>query len=742
MFGIKGTASRRSWTGLVRRGLSVFFCALLFCLTFLPHFSHAASNEPTRVINVVYDDSGSMYVDDNNHPLDTWRQAHYALEVFAAMLGQNDTMNVYAMGQFDSQVRNSADPLLTLHGSDGAAANAGKVHDLRFNDNGTPFNAVREAYDDLAAVSADERWLVVLTDGELCDGVDPQGYQIVIDPAEVNGLFAAKAPGISVMYLGMGVLAQGFAANLNNDPENDIFIETAPGNADILNKITGIATRIFNSNSFSVPASSASFSVDIPMSEMIVFAQGENVRIDGLEHTGADGSEPFEGSSVEVRWSDLDNPRYSSFTYQEDRSLQGRLATFTGALPSGDYSLDIAGDVATIEVFYKPDIDIAAYLIDADGHEVTDLSNLEAGDYTIRFGFVRTGTNERVPASGLLGDMDYNAAVSINGNTQEVRSGDQITIEEGGLLIEAEAHFLEYNTVATTLDYRVYANKDVTFNVRNDREFQVGMTGFREGEYLEIEALIDGRPPTPEQWAQMGVPEIGMTDDGDRNIIERIFRPLPDGFTIEKTDEPGIYRVYPVLEDGRPSFGTYDDTDFSLNFTQTFDSGESWRGDFDSTAHIHDGRFILWRLVPLWILLAIIAILVGYLPFVKCYLPRNLKRRPESKGRCATPGVAPVKGKGRFEKNLASTIIPYRPQTGTIRYVPQGVSGAPILKVRAIRGNMMTIMNLKSFVNKAVTFDGTSVRKDDKSLNIPASVRIQYKAKTWTYTCYPNVDSK
>ena len=101
-----------------------------------------------------------------------------------------------------------------------------------------------------------------------------------------------------------------------------------------------------------------------------------------------------------------------------------------------------------------------------------------------------------------------------------------------------------------------------------------------------------------------------------------------------------------------------------------------------------------------------------------------------------------MKGKGKFEKNLASTIIPYRPQTGTIRYVPKGVSGAPVLKVRAIRGNMMTIVNLKSFVDKAVTFDGTSVRKDDKSLNIPSSVRIQYKYKTWTYTCYPNVDSK
>ena len=47
----------------------------------------------SKTINVVFDDSGSMYENGETR----WCKAKYALEVFASMMGPNDRMNVFCM---------------------------------------------------------------------------------------------------------------------------------------------------------------------------------------------------------------------------------------------------------------------------------------------------------------------------------------------------------------------------------------------------------------------------------------------------------------------------------------------------------------------------------------------------------------------------------------------------------------------------------------------------------------------
>ena len=50
--------------------------------------------KPSRTINLVYDDSGSMIRQGSTY-VDTWCQAKYALEVVASMLDDRDVLNVY-----------------------------------------------------------------------------------------------------------------------------------------------------------------------------------------------------------------------------------------------------------------------------------------------------------------------------------------------------------------------------------------------------------------------------------------------------------------------------------------------------------------------------------------------------------------------------------------------------------------------------------------------------------------------
>ena len=122
-----------------------------------------SGGEPKSVINLVYDDSGSMIYSDGSK-VDRWCQAKYAMEVFAAMLGTNDTMNIYYMSDFESGGKWA--PSISLKGADGAKTNVSKLHDTVTAAGNTPFASVTSAYNDLKNIQADEKWLVVLTDGQ------------------------------------------------------------------------------------------------------------------------------------------------------------------------------------------------------------------------------------------------------------------------------------------------------------------------------------------------------------------------------------------------------------------------------------------------------------------------------------------------------------------------------------------------------------------------------------------------
>jgi hypothetical protein len=118
----------------------------------------------TKLINLVYDDSGSM-ICQNSQYVDRWGQAKYAMEVVASMLNTEDMLNIYVMSDYVNGA--DAPPRITLSGDSSPQSNADKIHNMLTNASGTPFASVRKAYADIVAQNADEKWLVVLTDGLL-----------------------------------------------------------------------------------------------------------------------------------------------------------------------------------------------------------------------------------------------------------------------------------------------------------------------------------------------------------------------------------------------------------------------------------------------------------------------------------------------------------------------------------------------------------------------------------------------
>lgn len=697
----------------MKRILCTAISCILLLLCAAPTGASAAAYSPTRVINVVYDDSGSMY-----SGVDTWCRAKYSMEVFSAMLGDADKMNVYYMSDYCAG--SSAPPRISLDGADGPDVNVAKIHNQKTVADNTPFNAVKKAYSDLNSTAADEKWLVILTDGEFEDGR--------MSSSEIDSFLAGKSRDVKVMFLGMGKNAAG----ITEDAANNIFYVEATTNAQILSRITEICTRVFNSNKLELNVSTKTCSFDVPMAELTVFAQGANVEITGIKRS--DGSSVRSSRTpVEVKYSECDATNYSRGPVTD---LLGKIATFKDDFLAGDYTVEVSG-AETVEIYYRPNIAVTASLTDGTGQSVTDLSTLAAGEYTISFGIVKAGTSDPVASSTLLGDISYEAVVTNNGVTHDTiySDGDKIQIKEGPLIIDVTARYLDYNTVTTSLAFDVYKDKEISFSIENDPAYVVSTDGFiGDPENIRIKAKIDGRELSQEQWGAFSVPQIQLADDKPNFKIQ-----LSD---IEKSSEPGIFEVKPSFPNGKPSTGTYCDVNYRIIYRQQLGS-ETWQGEGEGILKLTDERSWWernWDLaVKLTISLSVLFVLVGYLPFIKHYLPKSLKKKPYIKCIPSEPGEKRKDRNGVIEKNLLSTIIPYVPQTGSIKYVPKGVTGCPLLSVKAIKHHRMSITNVKAFAGKDyITFDGEAIKKEVKKFETGAGVSIRVKRGEWTYVCSPN----
>ncbi len=687
---------------------------MLFSLPVLGLESRADSGYPTRVIHVVYDDSGSM-IKTGGNAVDTWCQAKYSMEVFAAMLGEGDTMNIYVMSDYVNDT--AAGPRLSLNGGEGPAANVEKVHDMVTHASDTPFNAVRKAYSDLEGVSADEKWLVVLTDGE---------FQ---DVENIDSFFAQKQPDVSVMFLGMGAAAP----SINADEANNIYFVKAETSKQILNKITDICTRIFNSNKLTVDTGSMEFSFDVPMSELVVFAQGADVRINGLK--AEDGTEiKANAAPVPVRYCEeaTTNPSYTDI--KVDTELVGSILTFKGDYSAGAYTADVTG-AETLEIYYKPNVSIAVYLTDGEGQLVESMDALEAGEYILSFGLVRSGTEEQVAESQLLGDVEYSAYVTVNGKEgeQSYASGDTIYLEEGSFQVDATARYLKYNTVTTQLSYEIYKNKNMELQVTDNPRYMLKGKGIANSqEPIVVKATLDGQEFTAEQWAC--VEELALTQPEEE---ERIL------FVTEKSEEPGIFHIYPTMEEGKRPSGEFSDLDLSVKAWGK--SGlESWSGEASLTAKIDDQRSWfeknLDKIIKITLLVLLGLLILGYVPPFKKYLPKKLKKMPNINCKPNIPGKRPWMAKGRYSKKRISTFIPYKAERGSIRFLPTGVAGAPPLQIKAAGGNRVEIVNTKAYGgNAGLTIDGLPIQKDvKKNLRKPAGMIIKYVTKETDYNCTPS----
>ena len=396
----------------------------------------------TRAIYVVFDNSGSMYGPGNK----AWSQAIYAMEVFAAMMNfdSGDQMKIFPMHDVttDGSETSKTTSSITVK----SISDIAQIHNMYTpNPLGTPYTQVNNAANELGELldkgGADEGWLVILTDGIFDGDIPKDGMEKDLQNK------AGSRENMYVQYLAMG-------SNIEKDtiPANDesigLYGQQAADSSQVTNELAVISNRIFERNEYPGLKDDGSLSFDIPLSRLIVFAQGSDVSINSLKN--AEGGEINMESNYEVSCSSTDGSGLTDFVTEppvKDTSLKGQVAVFAdaSAITEGTYTLDVSG-ADSIQVYYEPDVKFGVGLYRGD--EQVDAETIEGGTYDVRVGFVNQLTGEFIENTSLLGEPEYK--LTVNGEEYGLggSSGAYQSVE-----IQADGDTLELSADVTYLNH-------------------------------------------------------------------------------------------------------------------------------------------------------------------------------------------------------------------------------------------------------------------------------------------------
>lgn len=542
----------------MRRGLSVFIVCFLLLGSFPSPVYGAIGNRHTRnrTIHLVYDDSGSMLSKGST----SWCQAKYAMEVFAAMMGTDDSLKIYPMSSFSykGSSRDKSDSwgkTIQISGKESPSDRIKKIDQMN-GDNGsyrnTPISAVTTAGDELIAEDTSDKWLVILTDGAFDDGSD--GNWVDNGPPYENTKSAIRQyvgnDGINVAYVAIG----SNAVELGLDEEEHFFGYHADTN-NILDTVTSVARVVFNYQAIPVSGSGTySFSTDIPVSRIIAFGQGSAVEVGEIMHDGVSIGKSSAAVDVQVTKDTPYIPKTHSQVAFAD-GLKGKVVTYEASdekkpFPDGAYSFQ--SNASNIEVYFEPGVDIQVILEGPAGETINihdgNVSSIDAGQWTVRIKIVNPLTGEEIiPSdSSLLNGAKYEVSFTDDdGETVTCQENDEVTIQEGKVTVVAKARF-KGDIEKTTAEKTVKVTKSpLVVNFSEPKGYAIDPISLQTKKDVIVRVSgKDKEPFTTEEYASL---EMDVTG--------------PDGIAWEytKTAKEGEYELVPSYTNSQD----YTSVDFS-----------------------------------------------------------------------------------------------------------------------------------------------------------------------------------
>ena len=702
----------------------VLIIAMLATLVLIPMTTAKAAGSKgnkSRAIYVVFDNSGSMYGAKNK----AWSQATYAMEVFAAMMNfeSGDVMKIFPMHRITTQGESGEVSSMTVS----SQADIAKIHNMYTpRPSGTPYTqanvAARELNALLDAQQADEGWLVVLTDGEFDSDV-PKNLQ-----EDLKSKAAAKT-NLYVQYLAIG-------EEVKNIPEGDetvgFYSQKAGNSAEVVNELAVISNRIFKRNEYTAYESGKALEFDIPISKVIVFAQGKDVSVNSLKNK--EGGEVTLQNSCKVSYSETDGAGKTSYvkeTPTKDTSLKGEVAVFadSSTIVEGKYKLDVKG-ADTIKVYYEPDVEFGIGLF--DGEKQVTKTTIEGGAYKLYVGFVETLTGKFIKKSKLLGEPKY--TLSVNGQAVEIGQGKTsqvVDLDVSGDTLDISAGVTYLNNY---IDNASLSLTVCTLELEVDAPESMKLKNLEESENrILVKATKNGQPLTESQWNEAKVEVLCKDEEGNE---------FPIDWKIEKGDSVSTWYIYPRYESGDMFKTGTGDTQITVDVSTDIDGVAYGKAETENS-EILDDRTVVDYIKRYWkeylVTLFIIILALGYIPPFKKYFSSKMKKRPSIECTAEKIGIHDMVVKGNFDKNLLFTFLPYTPEVGRLTFSPAPVKKTA--KLKANGGNSMLILNTPTFAGKDnITFNGMSIPENYKgNYRISASTIINVLTPEFTYECIPNV---
>ncbi len=565
---------------IFRRTVSVLLImlTLLSLIMTVPLQTDAAtqSHKKQRVydIAIVFDNSGSMY--DNER----WSRAKYAMEIFASMLdyGNGDKLNIFPMWDVTTD---GSKPTGNSNTASTQMITVSNVSDINKITNmytifpkGTPFDPVNRAHEYLKGSSATDKWIVVLSDGAFSSG---------LNGSLRDSLIAVATDNISVQYLGFGE-----ASKVDSAPEQRFYAK-ASTDTSLKDDLVGICNSIFQR--IELPAkyiSGSSLNLDISMRKVIVFAQGNGAKLNGLKSSSGK-SISVSMDSGQRKFSTINaggnygNYQYSSAPY--DSSLYGQVVTF-GACEKGKYTLDCTG-AEKVQVFYEPDVDMKVTLKNSSGATFSGPQDVfESGDYTVHAKIVDRITGEDVTNHELLGGVNIKYAV-YNSKGEKVASdlknGDKVTLaaDEKTQIVIDGTYLGDYSIRSDEsydLDWLAnikVENPAADFKISASSDQPNGM--YKRGEQdswkpIKVTMALEGRALTEEEHSRVKL-EVQNNDDLKCKI--------------ERIAGESAYNVY-IAQDDAGNYVDPNGDNYDVNFLAVYsdETGKQTRASAGSSVKI------------------------------------------------------------------------------------------------------------------------------------------------------------
>lgn len=548
-----------------KRAVALFFSVVMligaFCVA--PFNLGVSADDETdgeklvsRHINVVYDDSNSMLM--NNRLW--WCYAKYSLEVFSAMMQDKDTMNIYFMSD-----KNKAPRISNLSGDRKQQQNnISTIHNTVTNTMGTPFSSIEKAYGDLKKTTGyDEKWLVVITDGDTFDNKETQ--------SDIDSLIAdCAANSIKVVYL-----AIGNALVPTENQSKGIFVykadgQVSTGETGILSRVTQICQRIFQRPAIE-STNSNKFVLDIPASEIIVFAQGANVSIGDLTGTKKTLS------SVAMSASDKDKATTNS-QYKNKINidvLNASIATFTpqsgGYISEGTYELPISAEEYVI--YYKPCLEVLLELQDDKGNTISE-DYIPIGSYSLKYWltYPKSHPKHGEAISQSLFDVEYSLTCDVDGNTRPLNSNN-VDLSEGKTTIKVVAKYLNFISTDASLKYVVedFTINELHLELEYLQQNYVLSSLEKDNKGLLVKVSKGGEPIPADEWEQYRL--TCGTDNPDFNIVK---------------NNDSTFSVYPKYKDGKREDTATGDIEFNITVSASNDHRVTDSGTVKAKINIYD----------------------------------------------------------------------------------------------------------------------------------------------------------